>query len=315
MIKLNVLTPVHKGGPCGWGHELVRMINGRYSSDISAHQTYSYDRLLLTPIYQSDDIIHTAVPLTYRLYRKPVVLTVKGDYTIESPLWRRLYPASARMADVITTPSLYLKRRLGLDSAIVIPNAIDSTKYAQVSHVDKDTVNLLTVTKFLFQDKAESVLELVKIFDEVRRSSDRKMRYTIVGGGPYLDAVKKKAMDISPDVTFAGFSNDVQSIMASSDAFIYYSSHDNFPNVILEAMASGLPVMTNDVGAVGEIIDDKISGYIAENGGYVDRLKAIVGDAALRAKLGAAGRRAVEEKFEWSRVVGQYVAIYRDIAR
>ncbi len=308
-MKVNVLTPIRKGGPYGWGRSLVDCVNatGRHS----ARHLHEPARVLSAPARQDADLIHTALPLSVRLWKKPVVLTVHGDYTIENNLWKLLYPAAVRMADVVTTPSRFLKERLGLDGAEVIPNAIFPEQFPVRRRHDSGTINLVTVTKFYFEDKAQGVLDLLRIIELAGKSFDGKLNLTVVGGGRYLEPVREKATAFNVPVRFTGFLDQPSRELRQADIFVYYSTHDNFPVTLLEAMASGLPVLTNDTGAVREIITGGSEGYIAETDEeYADKLCRLIGDACLRQAMGLRARKKVEEQFNWHSIAAKYIALY-----
>lgn len=310
-MKINVITPVNKGGPYNWGRSLAHMTNQLNDVNHEAYHTCELKKVMQAPFYQQSDIVHTAVPITYKLWKKPVVLTLHGEYPIEKNLWRHFFPISIKKADIITTPSFFLKERLGLDNAIVIPNAVFPGQFEAVGHNEKDTVNIVTLTKFSFQDKAEGVLDLIKIVESVSKCTDKKIKYTIIGGGKYLDEVKDKARDVALDITFTGFLNSPKEILKDNDIFIYYSIHDNFPIAILEAMAMGLPVVTNNVGAVCEMIQSGVNGYVsASDEDYKERLSCLISDHRLRASLGQNARSGIEKKFNWNKVINNYLKIY-----
>jgi hypothetical protein len=264
-VKVNVLTPVRKGGPYGWGRSLADCINasGRHSA-VHLHEPA---KVLSAPVWQDADLIHTALPLSVRFWKKPVVLTVHGDYTVENSLWKRMYPAAVSMADAVTTPSRFLKERLGLD--------------------------------------------LLRIIGQAGKSFDGNLELTVVGGGKYLEPVRKKAAALDVPVRFTGFLNNPSKELGQADVFVYYSTHDNFPVTLLEAMASGLPVLTNDVGAVREIITGGGEGYISvSDEEYAENLCHLLDDAGLRQAMGRRARKKVEEQFSWHTIAKKYIALY-----
>lgn len=308
-MKVNVLTPIRKGGPYGWGRSLAACVNasGRhYASHLHAPVT-----VLSAPLRQDADLVHTSLPLSVRLWKKPVLLTVHGDYTVENSLWKRLYPAAVRTADAITTPSRFLKERLGLDDAQVIPNAIFPENYAAPGRRDSDTVHLVTVTKFYFKDKAQGVLDLLRIIHHVSKRFDGLLDLTVVGGGKHLRPVIDQAARFDVPVHFTGFLDQPSRELARADIFVYYSTHDNFPVALLEAMASGLPVLTNDVGAVREIITQGWEGYVSgPDEEYAANLHRLLEDGEFRRAMGRRARKRVEEDFNWHTIAAKYIALY-----
>ena len=112
----------------------------------------------------------------------------------------------------------------------------------------------------------------------------------------------------------AGSRNDVSELMRAFDIFALPSLAEGISNTILEAMASGLPVVATDVGGNGELIEAGVTGLLvpkADPAALADTLARYVDDAALRAEHGRAGRLRVEQQFSLDRMVERYTRIYR----
>lgn len=301
------------GGPYGWAKELSK--KAEVSGDFSVHVHNRTPRLLASPIWASGDIVHSVIPIAWHLWRKPVVMTVKGDFTNEQYLWKHLYPRAIRRADVVTVPSEFLRERLSLPNAQVIPNAIDLAKYPVVKRAEREILRLVCVTKFWFREKAEGVVQLITHVGKVASFINRNFELSIVGDGPYLRTVKDACANTKTKVHFVG-SGDVKSFLYDSDVFLYYSLHDNMPNAVLEAMAASLPVVTNRVGAIGEMITDTYDGFIAENDKeYTDKLAILLTDTASRLSLGQRARQTIEKKFNWDNLIHEYLTIYKRLVK
>jgi glycosyltransferase involved in cell wall biosynthesis len=306
-MRINILT-ARFGGPFQWGKGLTYALNERQIEARHIHTLFSLSRC---PFYQNANIVHTIVPFPFRLWEKPIILTIKGDYTIERNMWQRFYPKTIVQADAITVPSQYLKQRLGLKKAIVIPNALFPERFSIVKHGTKDQLNLVSVMGFYFPDK---VAGIAKIIDMLSKINSHHFKYTVIGGGQYLDTIKNQVSNTRVDITFTGFLPDPKPSLAASDIFLYYSYHDNFPNVILEAMACGLPVVTNNVGAVSEIIENEKDGYIATtDDAYLEYLLNLSADVESRSKIGGNARKAIEARFDWTKIVDRYIEIYKGL--
>ena len=295
-MRVDILT-ARNGGPLQWGKGLTSVLN---RSQIKAKHTQSYIR------WWGADIIHSTVPVPIRW--KPMIVTVQGDYTLELNVWRRFYPGTIRRADIVTTPSQRLKQKLGLEDAVVIPNAVFPEGFTPVKHEHKDKLNLITVANFYFPSKAKGLLNIVDILSRIQ---SHRFEYTVVGAGTYLEAIQQQAVRSKVRTCFMGFLPDPRTELAISDIFLYYSHLDVFPVAILEAMASGLPVVTNNVGAVSEMIDNGKDGYVAENDeDYLSYLRLLLGSHRLRQEIGRRARAKVEEKFSWHEVAKQFVQLY-----
>jgi len=239
-----------------------------------------------------------------------MLLTVKGDYRIERPIWRKLYPIAIKKAGRVTVPSIFLRDALGLSQAIVIPNAIDVQKYKPHQQRPGEILELLTVTKFWFQGKAEGVISMARNIKVAMQGSSRPYHLTVLGEGPFLQTVSSQVRRLGIPVTFVG-SASPQPYYEKSDIFLYNSLHDNMPNAVLEAMASGLPIISNAVGAVPEMLIHGVSGLIAnDDDEYADCLRSLVTDESLHHNVGIAARQAATERFSWTVILPQLIAVY-----
>lgn len=121
-------------------------------------------------------------------------------------------------------------------------------------------------------------------------------RLVIVGDGPYRRELEERAGD---NVVFRGFlrGGELGAEYASADLFVFPSKTDTFGNVVLEAMASGLPVIVTDRMAPRELVEDGRNGFIARDRDEMrERITLLVRDAALRGRMGAASRRLAENR-------------------
>jgi glycosyltransferase involved in cell wall biosynthesis len=252
-MKIDILTPIRFGGPQKWGDDLVRALE---KEGIEARNIHNFLGIIKRFFYTDADIIHSTLPLFFNLQGKPIILTIHGNYKKEN-IWKYLYPLAMKRANAITTPSNFLKEQLNLEKAIVIPNGIfpeDYKQIKQVKHRKNKPIQIVTVTGFKFWDKARGVLKLFKILQEVKNKTKKKFVFTVVGNGPYLEKIKNESKKYDVPIKFIGFHSNPKDILQKSDIFVYYSYLDNLPITILEAMASGLPIVANDVGAIGEMI-------------------------------------------------------------
>jgi glycosyltransferase involved in cell wall biosynthesis len=126
-----------------------------------------------------------------------------------------------------------------------------------------------------------------------------KVRLVVVGEGPYLDEMKESLKDLP--VTFTGFlaGEDLAQAYASSDIFIFPSTTDTFGNVVLEAQASGLPVIVTDEGGPRENLVPGKTGFIVpskQKEVLLDTLMSLVDDPAQREKMRVHAREYMENR-------------------
>lgn len=304
-MKINIITS-RTGGPAKWGKELAESLRKK---GIEAEHKNKLWQILIAPFYQKCDIVHTTIPIFFSIWNKPCVLTLKGEYTIEKRRYLCPYKKTIKRADVITTPSEFLKKRLDVSDAVVIPNALFMNNYKRREHTVQEEVRLITVMNFQFPDKSKGI---IKICDEISKIKTKNtIIYDVVGDGPYLSELKNKCKKYGFQINFLGRRKDVPELLSKSDIFLYYSEHDNFPNVYLEAMATGLPVVTNNIGATKEIISNGKDGFIVTE--YAKTLGNLISDVKLREKIGKAGLDKVRSNFTWKKVIDKYVKIYKEL--
>lgn len=133
----------------------------------------------------------------------------------------------------------------------------------------------------------------------------------------FVDAVTRRIETEGLRVLLAGRRSNVEEYLQVADLFVLPSRKEGFGNVILEAMACALPVVVTEMdGVARETVVEGENGYIA---GSVDELArhiaALLGDPALAAAMGAAGRRRAEESFSMELIASRYAELYRQIVR
>lgn len=308
-----IITPHKKGGPWQWGADLVKELNS--DPKFRAEHIFKIRDKFFSPFKLGVKLIHTTNPLAWTILAMPLILTVHGRI-IGWP-WKFFYWFGCFKASVITVPSEFLKKSLGFKKAIVIPNAVDLSKFNKVNLASRDFFNILTVTKFWFPGKARGLIELARIIFNLAKDFDRRINWRIVGFGPLLEDVKKSVstLDKPKNVNVQWFGFDLpQKYFSDSDIFAYFSYEDNMPIAIMEAMASGLPVVTNKVGAVNEIIDSTKDGFIASNPqDYQNILLKLMNDFNLRQSIGEAARKKIEENFSWKVILPRWIEIYKSL--
>jgi glycosyltransferase involved in cell wall biosynthesis len=162
-------------------------------------------------------------------------------------------------------------------------------------------------------DRFLHVVELVR-----RRVPD--VRALVVGEGTERAALEAMAGELGllpGTVEFLGRRDDVATVLRAADVLTVTSDHEGFPNVILEAMAAGLPVVTTPAGDAARIVVEGSTGHVVgfeETEVMADRLVQLLGDPARRRALGASGRRAVETQYAREGLAGRLIHLYGDVA-
>ena len=119
----------------------------------------------------------------------------------------------------------------------------------------------------------------------------------LVGHGPYSEALEAAL----PDAVFLGYltGESLATAYASADIFVFPSTTDTFGNVVIEAQASGLPVIVSDLGGPKELVEDGVNGLVTKAHDAKDVARAItllVGDQKMRARMGKKARQSVVDR-------------------
>jgi colanic acid/amylovoran biosynthesis glycosyltransferase len=155
------------------------------------------------------------------------------------------------------------------------------------------------------------------------RSSGLPFVCQIVGEGPEHDRLEELIQEyqLSESVRLMGPlpQTDLVEILAQSSLFVFPAVHDssgdtdNLPTVLIEAMASSLPIVATEVAGIPEIVQHNENGLVVPEKDPVrlaDAIRVIAGDEALAERFGRASRRIAEEKFALSNTVGQLKSLF-----
>jgi glycosyltransferase involved in cell wall biosynthesis len=152
----------------------------------------------------------------------------------------------------------------------------------------------------------------------VARNRRPDVRAVVVGDGPIESALKQRAsaLGIADAIRFAGYV-DQQTLprwYRAADVFALTSDFDNSPNVVLEAMAAGLPVVATDVGGVSEFVDAPSGGALVQKGDAAamgTEILALLNDSLRRRTAGSFNRLRATTRFSWRTSAEQLLEAYR----
>jgi len=145
-------------------------------------------------------------------------------------------------------------------------------------------------------------------------------RIVIVGDGPERETLIRLAgqLGVAERVTFAGFQRGTRAYYSLATIVAVPSHSEGSPNVVLEAMAAGLPIAANRVGGVPEILEENVTGLMVESRNPQAMAKVLLrllSDSALRARLGTAAKARAESAYTPETYRRALVGFYQETLR
>ena len=255
------------------------------------------------------------------LYKIPYIVSLRGGdvpgfrpydfgtyHKIIAPLLRLIWRnASAIVANSegLRTLAVNFENRFPIS---IIPNGVDLERFGSPSDRSWEPARLLFVGRIVHQKGLDLLLPALA---ELRHLS---WEMTVVGDGPQREPLQQVALNLglADRIHFSGWKRgvDLEAEYRRANLFVFPSRHEGMPNVVLEAMASGLPVLATRIAGNEELILSGVTGVLVspeDSFALQAVLTHLLPDAQLRQKMGVAARRRVEEKFDWSNTARQYL--------
>lgn len=263
---------------------------------------------------------------------------VHSEHGLESSaavheLWRRV--AFRRLAFELADRVLCVSRQLrDLYSRLtrfqahrmtVIHNGVDSRRFCPDPEARARLRRELGILESNFCIGCVGNLSAVKDHGTLLRALERSgqavrgWHMLIAGEGPErpkLAAMAREVARCGVQISFLGASDRIPELLNAFDVYVLPSVNEGLSNSLLEAMATGLPVIASDVGGNPEVVHDGISGLLFAAGGVdelSDHLLKLYARTRLREELGDAARRRMREEFSIESMVQNYKHLYRSL--
>lgn len=281
---------------------LAHCFEARYSMLLAATPgpmglaALAVSKILGIPIHGT---YHTAFP--------QYVGTLTRDSSLEDMTWKYMAWFYNQM-DTVYAPSKATKVELvehGIEPGriVVYPRGVDSEQFhpAKANGFYKDRYGIDTPCTMLYAGRVsrEKNLDVLAEAFESVIAGGVDAHLVIVGDGPYREEMAARLKNLP--VTFTGYlkGDDLSAAFAGADMFVFPSATDTFGNVVLEAMASGLPVIATDQGGPRENITHERTGLIVPAGEHAPlaaAIRSLAENEPLRSWMGAKARASVETR-------------------
>jgi glycosyltransferase involved in cell wall biosynthesis len=287
---------------------------------------FRYRRLLRENDY---DLVHAffGFPTGWLCYRSadklPYIISLRGsdvpglharlaiDYKILSPVFRAVWKKAAALVACSRGLRDRALRFLPSVSIDVIPNGVELGRFYPAQTDGKpDVLRLLTVGRLSVTKRVGMLVDAV----EILHKEGYRLHFTIVGGGalgPQLhEIVLTKNLGNVVEITGRTDPEDMPQVYRQNDILISASMQEGMSNAMLEAMASGLPIITTRCEGLEELIAD--NGVVVEQANaeaIAGAIKKLADDRPLCKQMALAARKQAE-LFPWSRTAERYLALY-----
>jgi sugar transferase (PEP-CTERM/EpsH1 system associated) len=271
-----------------------------------------------------------------RLARVPVVIHSEHGYKLEMlngvPLRQKMMRRAAyTLCDAVFTVTGELRnfhaRQVGIspDRIRVIHNGVDTKLFTPGSDLRlREQLNIPSGRLVI-----GTVARMVPIKDhgtllraaELLITKGLDIHLLLAGGGPLLESYREYVRNsnaLIDRVVFTGRSENVPDVLRAIDVFVLPSTSEGMSNTILEAMASGLPVVATGVGGNGEVVEEGQTGWLFPPGdapALAGRLDELALDRERLRAAGKAGRQRVLKYFSLHGMVRNYENLYMELAR
>ena len=201
-----------------------------------------------------------------------------------------------------------------------LPNVLDTTHFTPAANEKHDAFQLVAVGRLGPEKRFDRFLQVVS-----RLRASGPVSATLVGDGPLRGDLESLAAELKLNdvLEFVGAVADPLPHLRRADAAFLCSTYEGTPNVLLEAQACGLPVITTDVGGVADIVRDSETGFLVSSAGEEEQiLSGLTAAAQLlrdepsrRLTMSLAARRFIEERFNSSLLTEYMSALYKHTLR
>jgi len=215
---------------------------------------------------------------------------------------------------------VYVRKGFCPDSISVIENSID---YSFYSGGDGDKIRrefniqeaqvLGTVSRLV---PTKNHCLLINMFKDILKERDN-LKLLIVGDGPLMNSLKNFASElfIADKIIFTGNRKDVPDLLSAMDLFLFTTDHEGWPNVIGEAMAAKVPIISFNAGDIERIVDSGVNGELVGQDLSKMKMKVIelLDNKKKRKEMGRLASEKIKQSYSVDSLVTKYESLYKSL--
>jgi glycosyltransferase involved in cell wall biosynthesis len=227
--------------------------------------------------------------------------------------------------------SVYKNTNLDVNKLVEIYNPVDTEKFYPISENEKRKLRsdldvkfdgaIILYVGFIIRRKGIDLL--IESFGRIVQTYPQAALVLVGPVGPhredreFLEEIRRRLeiLGIKQKVVFKGLVNNVNEYMRASDIFVFPSTREGFPNVVVEAMATGLPVVSLNIeGITDSIIEDGFDGIIVDEScseKFSFAIKRLLEDETFRSLLASNARKKIINRFSTNMIDSDYLQLYQ----
>lgn len=195
----------------------------------------------------------------------------------------------------------------------VVRNGLDMSDFYCSEEDSAEKTYVVGVGSLLPVKRWDRLLRVIQI---VKDAGEGQLRVRIAGEGPLRASLERQtaSLNLSGMVTFLGTVPEVPSLLRGAKFLVHTSESEGCPNVVMEAMACGLPVVAMEAGDISSLVDDGKTGFVVRQNdetALAARIRLLCNDTALCQRMGQAARAKAEREFSIDRLLRETLSVYR----
>jgi glycosyltransferase involved in cell wall biosynthesis len=203
----------------------------------------------------------------------------------------------------------------GVPSArlFLLSNVVDTDRFSPAVCTGHPAIRLISAGRLIPSKRFDRFISVVA---QLRRESEPELKGILVGAGPLSGSLRAQAEALglpASALELRGSISEMAPLYREADIFVMTSEYEGTPNVLLEAMASGLPVVADNVGGVPELVRHGQDGFLVEpndDEGLGAALTRLIRDSQLRFAMGRNARAHVEANYSLERLPAMLRRLY-----
>jgi len=280
------------------------------------------------------DVVHVQGPFASDLYvsiacklsgakaiiTRPIIISTDSDALYRKFLMRILdkviFTFSAKLVTISEkSKDAWIKENAPIEKLEVVYNGTFLDRFSKkIEYKNNETINCIMVAQFIEEKNHIWFLENVAM---TLINKYKNLKFIFVGDGYTMskcnDFVQQNK--IEKFVKFTGNINNVNEVLSDADISFLPSKKEGVPVSLIESIASGLPIISNNIASVSEVCINEYNGYLIDVNDkqkWILSFEQLIENENLREKFGTHGRELAEKQFDIKVMIEKYERIYED---